>query len=129
MPETTKTTYVAAIGRRKSAVAQVRLVANGTGKISLNEKPVTIAEPSYVAPLKLVGKFGTTDVSIHVNGGGVRGQADAIQHGIARALLLIDENLRTTLKKAGFLTRDPREKERKKPGLKSARRSPQWSKR
>jgi small subunit ribosomal protein S9 len=120
--------YVAATGRRKSAVAQVRIYPQGAGKITVNEKVIT-DEPTYVAPLKLVGQFGNTDISIHVNGGGVEGQKDAMQHGIARALLLIDETFRTTLKKSGFLTRDPRERERKKPGLKSARRSPQWSKR
>ncbi|MEI6477892.1 MAG: 30S ribosomal protein S9 [bacterium] len=129
MPEATKNSYVAAVGRRKSAVAQVRLISKGSGKIVINEKPFTGEEPAYVAPLKLVGKFGDLDLSVHVAGGGIHGQADAIQHGIARALLKIDEEFRTTLKKAGFLTRDPREKERKKPGLKSARRAPQWSKR
>jgi small subunit ribosomal protein S9 len=122
--------YHYATGRRKTSVAQVRLIPQGTGKISINDKVVTSAtEPAFVAPLKLVGLFGTTDISIHVNGGGFTGQSEAIRHGIARALLEIDETYRITLRKAGYLTRDPREKERKKPGLKSARRSPQWSKR
>lgn len=129
MTETkTPTKYFAAIGRRKSASAQVRLFPKGTGKITVNN--ITIKEePRYVAPLKLVGQFGNTDISVVVSGGGREGQLDAIQHGISRALLKLDEELRTTLKKSGYLTRDPRERERKKPGLKSARRSPQWSKR
>ena len=127
MADSKNTPFFAAIGRRKAASAQVRLL-NGSGKITVNGT-VIVEEPAFAAPLKLVGKFGNTDVSVIVNGGGIRGQSDAIRHGIARALLLIDENFRTTLKKAGYLTRDPRERERKKPGLKSARRSPQWSKR
>lgn len=122
-------TFLAATGRRKTAVAQVRLFPSGSGKITVNNKAVSEEEPAFVAPLKLVGKFGNTDVSVLVNGGGKQGQIEAIRHGIARALLEVDENFRTTLKKAGFLTRDPREKERKKPGLRGARRSPQWSKR
>lgn len=122
--------YFAAVGRRKTAVAQVRIYDKGTGKITINDKPlVAELEPSFVNPLKLVGKFGNTDITVRVSGGGTQGQLDAIRHGIARALLLLDEEFRITLKKAGFLTRDPRERERKKPGLKSARRSPQWSKR
>lgn len=124
----TPTIYHAAIGRRKSASAQVRLFLNGSGKITVNSKEIK-DEPRFVAPLKLVGKFGTTDISVLVSGGGREGQLDAIQHGIARALLKIDEEYRVTLKKSGYLTRDPRERERKKPGLLSARRSPQWSKR
>jgi small subunit ribosomal protein S9 len=126
MPSTA-TTYTRGIGRRKSAVAEVRLQA-GSGKILVNNTPIT-TEPDFVAPLKLVGKFGNTDVSVHVQGGGISGQAQAITHGIARALLGLDPLYRTTLKKAGYLTRDPREKERKKFGLKSARRAAQWSKR
>ena len=128
MAETKSTRYHAAIGRRKSAVAQVRLTA-GTGKLTVNGKVAEGEQPAYAAPLVLVGKMSNTDVSVIVNGGGIVGQSDAIRHGIARALLLIDENFRTTLKKAGYLTRDPRERERKKPGLKSARRAAQWSKR
>lgn len=128
MADTTKK-YFYGTGRRKTAVAQVRLVPSGTGTFMLNDKAVTLEEQPYIEPLKLVGRFGTTDISVHVNGGGWNGQIEAIRHGIARALVEMDEDFRTTLKKAGYLTRDPREKERKKPGLLSARRSPQWSKR
>jgi small subunit ribosomal protein S9 len=120
--------YLYATGRRKTAVAQVRIIPGGTGKITLNDKIVT-GEPTYVAPLKAVGKFGSVDLSLVVKGGGFQGQIDAIQHGISRALVVLDEEYKTTLRKAGYLTRDPRAKERKKPGLKSARRAPQWSKR
>lgn len=125
-----KKSYKQAIGRRKTAVAQVRLTENGSGKTLINHKVIEDTNDAlYSAPLKLVGRFENTDISVVVKGGGSKGQLEAIRHGISRALLEIDENFRTTLKKAGFLTRDPREKERKKFGLKKARRSPQWSKR
>ena len=129
MAETTPKTYFYGTGRRKAAVAQVRIYPSGSGKMTVNDKAVEGDQHLYLAPLKLVGKFGNTDVSVHVNGGGTAGQIGAIQLGVSRALVELDEELRTTLKKAGLLTRDPRERERKKPGLKSARRSPQWSKR
>lgn len=122
-------TYNQATGRRKTAVAQVRLIAKGSGKITINAQPVTIANQGFLAPLKLVGMLGTVDLSIKVHGGGFAGQDEAIRHGVARALVELDSAYKGTLRKAGYLTRDPREKERKKPGLKSARRSPQWSKR
>ena len=125
----TSKTYYYGTGRRKAAVAQVRIYPGGSGKITINELPVTGEDFLYLAPLKLVGQFGSTDLSVHVNGGGTHGQLEAIRHGVSRALVELDEAFRTTLKKAGLLTRDPRERERKKPGLKSARRSPQWSKR
>lgn len=121
--------YHYATGRRKTAVAQVRIYPNGSGKISINEKPAQDAAALYLEPLKLVGKAGNTDVSAHVKGGGFQSQLEAIRHGVAQALVVLDEEYKTTLRKAGYLTRDPRAKERKKPGLKSARRSPQWSKR
>jgi small subunit ribosomal protein S9 len=121
--------YFHAVGRRKSAIAQVRIFPEGTGKISINDKNVEVKEQLYLAPLRLSGKISSADLSIHVNGGGFQGQIEAIRHGIARALVNMDQELQTTLKKAGYLTRDPRERERKKFGLKSARRSPQWSKR
>ena len=121
--------YFYAVGRRKTAVAQTRLFPEGSGKITVNDKAVTPETQIYLEPLKLTGRFGNTDITIKVNGGGVQGQLEAIRHSIARALIILDETYKTTLKKAGFLTRDPREKERKKFGLKSARRSPQWSKR
>lgn len=123
-----KQTYHYATGRRKTAVAQVRLYPQGTGKITVNEKPVAAGVQAYLEPLKLVG-LSTADLTVKVQGGGFSGQEEAIRHGVSRAIVELDENYKTTLRKAGFLTRDPREKERKKPGLKGARRAPQWSKR
>lgn len=116
------------VGRRKTSVAQVRLTPNGKGTLLVNDAAVT-GEPAYLAPLKLVGLLGAVDVSIHVNGGGFAGQDGAIRHGIARALVELDEAYRASLRAAGYLTRDSRMKERKKYGLKGARRAPQWSKR
>ncbi len=123
-------------GRRKSAVARVRLIPGGTGLISINGKK-TIEEYCAVdtfalvikQPLVLTNNESTYDIYVNVQGGGFTGQAGAIRHGIARALVEADEQLRPELKKAGFLTRDPRMKERKKYGLKKARRAPQFSKR
>ena len=126
--------FFAATGRRKTSVARVRLY-NGTGVITVNGRDINdyfgLDTLKYIVkqPLELTGLTGKFDVVINVNGGGISGQAGAIRHGIARALLLFDENLRGALKKAGFLTRDPRMKERKKYGLKAARRAPQFSKR
>ena len=114
-------------GRRKTSVALVRLYNDKT-KDTVNEKSVPLSE-TIVAPLELVGKKDAFGYSIKVSGGGKISQQIAIRHGIARALEQFDAEFRTTLKKAGFLTRDPREKERKKPGLKRARRAPQWAKR
>ncbi len=122
-----KTKYFYGTGRRKTAVARVRLYP-GSGKITLNGKESNLRD-NAVSPLKLVGKLGSYDISITVIGGGTTGQSDAIRHGIARALIVSNAEYRPTLKKAGYLTRDPREVERKKPGLKKARRAPQWSKR
>jgi len=127
MPEK-KTIYFGAIGRRKRAVARVRLV-KGTGQITVNAKPLADPFGVITEPLKLANVLGSYDVLAKVQGGGVEAQKEAVRLGIARALLKLDEKLRPTLRKAGFLTRDPREKERKKPGLKRARRAPQWSKR
>ena len=121
-------------GRRKSSVARVRLV-KGKGKITINDRNIDdyfgleTLKVIVRQPLSLTGTEGKLDVIAKVSGGGVTGQAGAIRHGIARALLKFDENLRGDLKKAGFLTRDPRMKERKKYGLKAARRAPQFSKR
>ena len=121
-------------GRRKSSVARVYLVP-GTGKITINKRDIdeylgletlkVIVRQPLVAT-ETADKF---DVLVNVKGGGYTGQAGAIRHGISRALLNVDADYRPTLKKAGFLTRDPRMKERKKPGLKAARRAPQFSKR
>jgi small subunit ribosomal protein S9 len=126
--------YIAAVGRRKTSVARVR-VSNGKGTITVNGRtfetyfPDIFWQRTVKEPLVLVGLDKQVDVSVLVRGGGVNSQAQAIRHGIARAAQQRDKALRTTLKKAGFLTRDPREKERKKYGLKRARRAPQFSKR
>ena len=121
-------------GRRKSSVARVRLYT-GNGTITINDRDIDdyfgleTLKLIVRQPLNLTGLLGKYDIVVRVNGGGVSGQAGAIRHGISRALLQADEELRPPLKKAGFLTRDPRMKERKKYGLKAARRAPQFSKR
>lgn len=126
--------YFYGTGRRKSSVARVRVYA-GTGKITINDRDIDdyfgleTLKLIVRQPLALTSTTDKFDIVCRVGGGGVTGQAGAIRHGIARALLQYDETLRTTLKKAGFLTRDPRMKERKKYGLKGARRAPQFSKR
>ncbi|MDD3429166.1 MAG: 30S ribosomal protein S9 [Oscillospiraceae bacterium] len=126
--------YFYGTGRRKSSVARVR-VYNGTGKITINDRDIDsffgleTLKLIVRQPLAVAGVEGKFDIVVRVAGGGVSGQAGAIRHGLSRALLQYDENLRTSLKKAGFLTRDPRMKERKKYGLKAARRAPQFSKR
>jgi len=122
-----------AVGRRKKAVARVRLVA-GDGKITVNKRDIDqyfgleTLKMTIRQPLVLTNT-NNYDVVVNVNGGGLSGQAGAIRHGISRALCKADPDLRPALKKAGFLTRDPRMKERKKYGLKAARRAPQFSKR
>ena len=127
--------YFYAAGKRKTAVARVRLYPKGKGLITVNAKPLNeyfhllTSAGIITSPLKMTGLSKEFDISVKVAGGGTSAQADAIRHGIARALLLYNDTLRTTLKKAGFLTRDSRIKERKKPGLKRARRAPQFSKR
>ncbi|MBQ0083606.1 MAG: 30S ribosomal protein S9 [Clostridiales bacterium] len=126
--------YFYGTGRRKSSVARVR-VYNGTGKVTINDRDIDdyfgleTLKLIVRQPLNLVGVADKFDIVCRVNGGGVTGQAGAIRHGIARALLQYNEELRPELKKAGLLTRDPRMKERKKYGLKGARRAPQFSKR
>ena len=126
--------YFYGTGRRKSSVARVR-VYNGTGKITINNRDIDdyfgleTLKLIVRQPLNLTGTEGKFDVVCTVAGGGVTGQAGAIRHGLSRALLQFDPELRATLKKAGLLTRDPRMKERKKYGLKAARRAPQFSKR
>ena len=123
-----------AVGRRKKAVARVRLVP-GEGNITINKRDidnyfgVETLKMTVRQPLTLTLTTGRFDVLVNVYGGGFTGQAGAIRHGIARALIKADEELRPAVKKAGFLTRDPRMKERKKYGLKAARRAPQFSKR
>ncbi len=126
--------YYYGTGRRKSSVARVRLYS-GTGKITINDRDIDdyfgleTLKLIVRQPLNLTDTLGKVDVVCRVNGGGVTGQAGAIRHGISRALLQHDAELRTVLKKAGLLTRDQRMKERKKYGLKGARRAPQFSKR
>ncbi|MCL3859073.1 30S ribosomal protein S9 [Pediococcus pentosaceus] len=121
-------------GRRKNSVARVRLVP-GTGKITVNDRPIEEYIPFANLRQVVVQPFGVTetngnyDVIANVNGGGFSGQSGAIRHGIARALLDVDPDFRAPLKKAGLLTRDPRMKERKKYGLKKARKAAQFSKR
>ncbi|MCM3666947.1 30S ribosomal protein S9 [Heyndrickxia sp. MSNUG] len=121
-------------GRRKSSVARVRLVP-GTGKITINDReienyiPFAALREVVKQPLVATETVGSYDILVNVNGGGYTGQAGAIRHGIARALLQADPEFRPTLKRAGLLTRDARMKERKKYGLKGARRAPQFSKR
>ena len=126
--------YFYGTGRRKKSVARVR-VYHGTGMITINNR--SIDEYFGLETLKLIvnqpyevtDTLGKFDIVCTVTGGGISGQAGAIRHGLAKALLQVDENYRPALKKAGFLTRDPRMKERKKYGLKAARRAPQFSKR
>ena len=126
--------YFYGTGRRKKSVARVR-VYPGTGKITINDRSIDdyfgleTLKLIVRQPLALTGTTEKFDIVCRVNGGGVTGQAGAIRHGLPRALLQYDEALRPALKKAGFLTRDPRMKERKKYGLKGARRAPQFSKR
>ena len=126
--------YFYGTGRRKHSVARVR-VYNGTGKITINNRDIDdyfgleTLKLMVRSPLALTNTDGKFDIVINVVGGGTSGQAGAIRHGLSRALLQFDPELRSTLKKAGFLTRDPRMKERKKYGLKAARRAPQFSKR
>ena len=128
------TTQYLGTGRRKKSVARVRLVP-GTGVITINKRDIDdyfgyeTLKMIVRDPLKLTDNLGKFDVIVNVYGGGFTGQAGAIRHGISRALLNADPELRGQLKKAGFLTRDPRMKERKKYGLKAARRAPQFSKR
>ncbi|NWJ46282.1 MAG: 30S ribosomal protein S9 [Chloroflexi bacterium] len=127
--------YFYGTGRRKTAVARVRLYP-GTGQITVNNKTIVehfgarqLFEIIITQPLRATNNLGRYNVSVKVVGGGVSGQAGAVRHGIARALLQADDTLRPTLKKSGYLTRDPRMKERKKPGLKRARKAPQYTKR
>lgn len=128
-------TYIYGRGRRKSAIARVRVVKNGSGVIQVNDRPLekyfTTVELQGIVrdPLKMSGQETAVDVNIRVEGGGIHGQAEAARLGISRALTELNPTFRTVLKKLGFLSRDARVKERKKFGLKKARRAPQWSKR
>ncbi len=130
-----KRPYLYGTGRRKSSVARVHLIPGGTGVITINGRSIDdyfgleTLKLIVRQPLVATGTVDKVDIEATVSGGGVTGQAGAMRHGIARALLLVDESYRAILKSAGYLTRDPRMKERKKYGLKAARRAPQFSKR
>ena len=130
-----KKKYYYGTGRRKSSVARVRVYENGTGSIIINGRDINdyfgleTLKLIVNQPLLATDMVGKLDIVVTVAGGGVSGQAGAIRHGISRALLELNPEVRATLKAAGFLTRDPRMKERKKYGLKAARRAPQFSKR
>ena len=126
--------YVEAVGRRKTATARVRLYP-GTGDIVVNDRPMAqyfgraLDQMALMLPLNMTGTAASYNISVHVMGGGENGQAEAVRLGIARALITIDIGMRAQLKAAGLLTRDSRAKERKKPGLKRARKAPQYTKR
>ena len=125
--------YTEATGRRKTAIARVRIMA-GTGKMTMNDKDVksyfSLARQAAaaMAPLKEL-QLGNFDVSVHVRGGGINAQAEAIRHGLSRAIILTDSQWKPRLRAVGYVTRDSRMVERKKYGLKKARRAPQWAKR
>jgi len=127
--------YYEAVGRRKAATARVRLFPEGDGSIVINDRPLEeyfvrdVDVVHLTEPLRATATENRFNVSVLVRGGGVNGQAGAVRLGIARALLKLDPDLRSTLRKGGFLTRDARVKERKKPGLKRARKAPQYTKR
>ena len=133
--KTSKKIQFLGTGRRKKAIARVRLLPEGSGNITINSKTLDeyfgLDTLKYIVkqPLELTKNTSKYDVIVNVKGGGFTGQAGAIRHGISRALVLADADTKADLKKAGFLTRDPRAKERKKYGLKKARRAPQFSKR
>ena len=132
---TPKKAYFYGTGGRKSSVARVKLIPNGTGVVTINNRTLDnyfgleTLKVIVRQPLEAINAAGKYDVNVTVKGGGFTGQAGAIRHGIARALVQADAENRPALKKAGYLTRDPRMKERKKYGLKGARRAPQFSKR
>ena len=127
--------YIYAVGRRKKAVARTRLFKTGSGKITINGRELTQYFPLLKLqnlvhkPLEVISKLQDFDFSIKAQGGGLNGQATAVAHGIARALVKLDKDFKPLLRAQGLMTRDPRRKERKKPGLKRARRAPQFSKR
>ena len=130
-----KKKYFYGTGRRKSSIARVRVYENGTGSITINGRDIDnyfgleTLKLIVRQPLATTEQLGKVDIVVSVVGGGVSGQAGAIRHGIARALVVMNPEYRSALKAAGFMTRDPRMKERKKYGLKAARRAPQFSKR
>ncbi len=127
--------YYESTGRRKTATARVRIFPGGTGEITVNERKGTEYFPRYgdmdriLGPMRAVQMEGRLNITVHVLGGGQTGQADAVANGIAHALIKYNPDLRPALRQGGFLTRDDREKERKKPGLKKARKRPTFTKR
>lgn len=126
--------YFYASGKRKTSIARVKLYLQGQGKFTVNGQTIkeyftNMQTENALAPLRLAGQIGTVDVDVQVLGGGKQGQSDAMRHGITRTLLLSSPEIRSELKRVGFLRRDSRIKERKKPGLHRARRAPQFSKR
>jgi small subunit ribosomal protein S9 len=136
LADTIKGEYYYGMGRRKTAVARVRLYPNGDGSITVNGKSNRLyfgqrdaVTSTMTAPLRLLDLGNEYTMTVRVLGGGITGQAGAIRHAVARALVRVNPEWKSTLRKAGFLTRDPRMKERKKPGLKRARRAPQYTKR
>jgi small subunit ribosomal protein S9 len=136
LADTIKGEYYYGMGRRKTAVARVRLYPNGDGSITVNGKSSRLyfgqrdtVTSTMIAPLRLLDLEHDYTMAVRVVGGGVTGQAGAIRHAVARALVRVNPEWKPTLRKAGFLTRDPRMKERKKPGLKRARKAPQYTKR
>jgi len=135
----TKEKHTESVGRRKTAVARVRVTENkkssGVGELVINKKkytdyfPLAQMQKKIISPLEKSGTLESFDISVLVRGGGIAAQAEAVRHGIARAIIDIHPDFRKKIKKFGYLTRDPRMVERKKYGLKKARRAPQWSKR
>ncbi|MGF1505420.1 MAG: 30S ribosomal protein S9 [Chloroflexi bacterium] len=127
--------YYEGVGRRKRASARVRVYPGGKGEYIVNDKPLREFFPRDVdvvealKPLRVIDGIGKFDVTVQVKGGGITGQAGAVRMGLARALVEFNENNRRVMRKAGYLTRDAREKERKKPGLKRARKAPTYTKR
>ncbi len=133
-PTTSKRQYHYSAGKRKTAIARVKLYEGGSGAAKVNSKDLKdyftpVQRENALAPLSLTDNAKVFDVEVKVEGGGKSAQSDAMRHGISRALVLYNPDLRPTLKKEGFLRRDARIKERKKPGLKRARKAPQWAKR
>ena len=134
LPPKTGKKYFQGVGRRKTSIATVRIYS-GKGDISVNERgfenyfPTKLLRETAKSPLQLMSLDKSSDVTIKVSGGGSTGQSEAVRHALARALVEMNPDYRKQLKVAGFLARDPREKERKKPGLRKARRAPQWAKR
>lgn len=127
--------YIEAVGRRKTSTARARITPASRSRVTVNGKkveeyfPTEMQRTNVLAPLSVEGLEQKFNVSVQVTGGGISSQAEAVRHGIARALTAFEASLRTPLKRAGYLRRDPRMKERRKFGLKKARRAPQWSKR